>query len=59
MNNDKSIIPGITEYLPPTKFGYKDPIKTKAECKIKEEIINIIILSFFLKFDKQKLLLIL
>ena len=49
MNNDKSIIPGITEYLPPTKFGYNDPIKTKAECKIKEEIINIAILSFFFK----------
>ena len=40
MNKDKRITPGITEYLPPTKFGYNDPIKTKAECKIKEEIIN-------------------
>ena len=47
MNKDKSIIPGITEYLPPTKFGYKDPNKTKADCKIKEEITSIIILSFF------------
>ena len=56
MNNDKSIIPGITEYLPPTKFGYKDPIKTKAECKIKEEIINIIILSFFSKILYAKVI---
>ena len=49
MNKDKSIIPGITEYLPPTKFGYKDPINTKAECKTKEEIIKMVILSFFRK----------
>ena len=49
MNNDKIIIPGITEYLPPTKFGYNDPIKTKAECKMKEAVISKIILSFFFK----------
>ena len=33
-------------------MGYSDPTKTKAECKIKEEIINIVVLSFFLKIWK-------
>ena len=47
MNNVKSITPGMTEYLPPTKSGYNDPIKTKPDCKMKDAIISIIILSFF------------
>ena len=45
----------MTAYLPPTKFGYNDPTKTKPECNINEAMISIVILSFFfLKNFKSK-----
>ena len=47
MNNDNNIIPGMTAYLPPTKLGYKEPIKTNIDCNIKDAVIRTINLSFF------------
>ena len=44
----------MTAYLPPTKFGYNDPTKTKPECNINEAMISIVILSFFEKILKAK-----